>query len=197
MRGLFREALNYLVHALDTARSTSLDHAELLYGAGSVAFEMGDYTTSQEWYDQLLELGRARGDVRVIAKSLAILADVALQAGDQERSRTLLLDAAEAARACDDMFTLLLVTHGLGAGALDAGDAETARKHFQHSLGLARELQNARSEGIALGRLSLVALLEGDTDEAAACLDGALRLMELSETRRGRWSAWWDRPRSA
>ena len=87
------------------------------------------------------------------------------------------LDAAEAARACDDMFTLLLVTHGLGAGALDAGDAETARKHFQHSLGLARELQNARSEGIALGRLSLVALLEGDTDEAAACLDGALRLM--------------------
>ena len=177
VRGLFREALNYLVHALDTARSTSLDHAELLYGAGSVAFEMGDYTTSQEWYDQLLELGRARGDVRVIAKSLAILADVALQAGDQERSHTLLLDAAEAARACDDMFTLLLVTHGLGAGALDAGDAETARKHFQHSLGLARELQNARSEGIALGRLSLVALLEGDTDEAAACLDGALRLM--------------------
>ena len=29
----------------ETARSTSLDQAELLYGAGSVAFEMGDYAT--------------------------------------------------------------------------------------------------------------------------------------------------------
>ena len=177
VRGLYREALNYLVHALETARSSSLDQAELLYGAGSVVFEMGDYATSREWYERLLELGRARGDDRTIAKSLAVLADVALQAGDPERSRTLSLDAAEAARACDDMFTLLLVTHGLGAIALEAGDAETARKHFQQSLGLARELQNARSEGIALGRLSRVALLEGDTDEAAACLDGSLRLM--------------------
>ena len=50
VRGLFREALNYLVHALETARSTSLDQAELLRGAGSVAFELGDYTASQQWY---------------------------------------------------------------------------------------------------------------------------------------------------
>ena len=38
VRALLREALDYLVHALETARSTSLDQAELLYGAGSVAF---------------------------------------------------------------------------------------------------------------------------------------------------------------
>jgi hypothetical protein len=47
VRTLLREALDYLVHALETARSTSLDQAELLYGAGSVAFEMGDYAASQ------------------------------------------------------------------------------------------------------------------------------------------------------
>ena len=33
VRGLFREALNYLAHALETARSTSLDQAELLLRA--------------------------------------------------------------------------------------------------------------------------------------------------------------------
>ena len=65
MRGLFREALNYLVHALETARSTSLDQAELLRGAGTVACELGDLAASQQWNEQLLELGRARGDARV------------------------------------------------------------------------------------------------------------------------------------
>ena len=185
VRGLFREALNYLVHALETARSTSLDQAELLYGAGSVAFEAGDSAASQEWYEQLLEFGRARGDVRVIARSLAILADMTLQAGDPERSRTLLLDAADAARECGDMFALLLVAHGLGAIALEADDAETARKHFQQAHELARELPNARSEAIALSRLSRVAFIEGDTDDAAACLDGSLRLVNALGDRVG------------
>ena len=103
VRGLFREALNYLVHALETARSTSFDHAELLRGAGSVAFELGDNAASQEWFEELLELGRARGDAQSIAESLAILADVTVQGRDLERSRTLILDAADAARACGDM----------------------------------------------------------------------------------------------
>ena len=51
-RGPLREALNYLVHALETARSTSFDHAELLRGAGSVAKELGDYAASQEWFEE-------------------------------------------------------------------------------------------------------------------------------------------------
>jgi hypothetical protein len=75
------------------------------------------------------------------------------------------------------MFALLLVANGLGSIALEAGDAEIARKYFQQELQLARELPNPRSEAISLSRLCRrVALLEGDTDDAAACLDGCLRL---------------------
>ena len=71
----------------------------------------------------------------------------------------------------------MLVAHVHGEIELQAGDAsQTARKHFQEELELARELRNARSEAIALFSLSRVALLEGDTDDAAACLDGSLRL---------------------
>ena len=153
VRGLFREALNYLVHALETARSTSLDQAELLYGAGSVAFEMGEYAASQQWYEQLLELGRARGDVRVIAKSLAILADIALQGGDPERSRTLLPgrgrrrppNAATCSLCC-------MVAHGLGAIALEAGDAETARKHFPTELETGARAAKCAERGDRVGQ---------------------------------------------
>jgi predicted ATPase len=37
VRGFFREGLGYLLQALETARSASLDQAELLYGALSMA----------------------------------------------------------------------------------------------------------------------------------------------------------------
>ena len=176
VRTLLREALDYLVHALETARSTSLDQAELLYGAGSVAFEKGDYAASQQWYEQLLEFGRARGDARLIAKSLAILAHVAFAGNDRERSRTLYLDAADAARECGDVLALSIVASGLGEIALEAGDAEAARTHHQCELELARELSNPRAEAIAFAALSRVALVERDTDKAAADLDSALRL---------------------
>ncbi len=176
MRGLFREALNYLEHALGTARSTSLDQAELLRGAGTVARMLGDLTATQQWTEELLELGRARGDARAIAGSLATLTSVAVQGGDLERARTLLLDADDAARAYGDRNMLMYVAHLHGEIHLEAGDAQRARKHHQEALELARELRNARSESIALVSLSLVAFLEGDTDDAAACLDGSLRL---------------------
>jgi predicted ATPase len=176
VRTLLREALNYVVHALETARSTSLDQAELLYGAGSVAFEMGDYAASQQWYEQLLEFGRARGDARLIAKSLAILAHVAFAGNDRERSRALYLDAADAARECGDVLALSIVASGLGEIALETGDAAAARTHHHCELELARELSNPRAEAIAFAALSRVALVERDTDKAAADLDSALRL---------------------
>jgi predicted ATPase len=176
LRGLFRETLNYLTHALETARSASLDQVELLYAAAVVAYSVGDYPAVQRWCEQRLELGRARGDAHVTANSLVWLGTAVRLQGDRERSRTLYLDAADAARECGDSFTLMTVAHCLGNIALETGEAETAREHYQRELELARELSNARSEAVALSSLSGVALVEGNTDEAEAGLTRALRL---------------------
>jgi predicted ATPase len=177
VRARLSEALNYLAHALETARSASLDQGELLYGAGSVAFSMGDYAAAQQWYGQLLDLGRARGEVQLIARSLATLADVALQAGEPERSQALCLDAVDAAGECGDKLTLMIAAHALAEIALARGETETARTHYQRELELARELPNPRSEAGALSCLSHVALLEGATDDAQRDLTTALRLI--------------------
>jgi predicted ATPase len=175
-RGLSRETLNYLMHALETARSASLDQVELLYAAAATAYEVGDYAAVQRWCEQRLELGRARGDTYVIANSLVWLGTAVRLRGDRERSRTLYLDAADIARGCGDSFTLMTVAHCLGNIALEEGEPETARKHYQRELELARELSNARSVAIALSSLSGVALVEGNTDKAVAGLTRALRL---------------------
>ena len=73
------------------------------------------------------------------------------------------------------MEMLMLVAHVHGEIELKQATPDGAQA-LQEELELARELRNARSEAIALFSLSRVALLEGDTDDAAACLDGSLRL---------------------
>jgi predicted ATPase/class 3 adenylate cyclase len=176
-RGLLREALSYLLHALETAqKDVSLDQTELLQGAAYVAIRTGDYAAAEKWGEQRLELGRADEDAPVIATSLVGLALVAEQHGDHERARTLYLDAADVARDCGDTAILPVVAYNLGEIALIEGDAETARMHFQQTLQLNRELSDPGGEAFALVGLSFVALTGGDTDEAAALLGSSLRL---------------------
>ena len=174
--GLLREALGYLLHALETAQKASLDQVELLFGAAYVAIRTGDYAAAQEWLTQRLELGRARSDAPVVAMSLVGLALVAEQQDDLEESRTLYLAGADVARDCGDTVTLAIVAGNLGYIALREGEAETARMHFQHTLELNRELSEVGGQAVALAGLSLVALAEGDTDEAAVLLASSLRL---------------------
>jgi predicted ATPase len=177
VRGLLREALSYLLHALETAvGAPALDQSELLYGAAYVAIRLGDYAAAEQWSEQRLELGRAHGDPRVIARSLLGIALATELQGDLERARMLHLEAAEVASDCGDALTLALVANNLGGIALRKNEAETARTHLNQALELHRERSDARGEAEALVCLSLAALAEGETHEAAALLDSSLRL---------------------
>jgi tetratricopeptide (TPR) repeat protein len=177
MRGLLREALSYLAHAIETAENDpSLDKSELLYGAAYVAIRTGDYSAAEQWSEQRLELGRAHGDAPVIARSLVALGLVALLEDDVERARTLVREAAQVAGDCGDTQTLGMAVSHLGSIAILEGDMETARLYYQQGLELHRELSDARGEVELRSSLGSLALLRGDTDEAAAFLGDALRL---------------------
>jgi predicted ATPase len=174
--GYTREALGYLVHALDTARSASLDEAELLYAAAECARLLADFAKALQWAEQLVDLARARGDPRLIALGLTSLAGVVLDIGDTERGQMLLLEAVEPARESGDEISLLRVAHHLGEIALEAGDTDAAKQHFQEELDLARALPNHRSESIGLLWLSHVALQEEDINGAAVYAQSAVRI---------------------
>jgi len=173
LRGFFGEALSYLRHALETAESASLDPDELLHGASKVANSLGDLAAAERWCERRLELGRARDDDRVIARSLIGLGNVQ---SDDERARMLYLDAADVARRCGDTESLAIVAHNLGLVFYEEDAQESARTHSQQALELYRELADAAGEASALSNLALVALAEGDIDEAAAFLVNSLRL---------------------
>src|SRR4029078_4669935 len=122
----------------------SLDPSELLYGAAYVAGRLGDYVAAQRWSEQRLELGRARGDGPVIARSLLALAlSIQLQ-GDLDRAQTLHHEAAEVALGCGDLLTVALADNNLGGIALEEGNYDAARLHFERSVALCRELSNIK-----------------------------------------------------
>ena len=175
VRGLLRETDEYVLHALETAeRAPDLDQSELLYAAAYVAARFNDLPAMERWSKRRLELGRARGDGPVIARSLLGLA-LAMES-DPERSRTLCLESAEVARDCGDTLTLALATVGLGSIAWEARDVETARPLLQHGVELAREVSDARCEASALCDLFSIALAEGSIDEAEDHMRRCLRL---------------------
>ena len=177
LRGLFREALSYLRHALETAaEDPSLDRSELLHGASYVALALGDDAAAEVWAEKRLQLGRDRRDAAAIASPLVMLALVATARGDRDRARTLYRDAADAARSCGDTQSLAIVANNLGDIAVVEHDAETARMHYQRALELYRELRDVSGESGTLHGLALLLLNEGAPDEAAAHLNSALRL---------------------
>jgi tetratricopeptide (TPR) repeat protein len=165
------------VHALETARKTpSRDQTGLLFGAAYVAIRTGDYADAERRGEQALELGRARGDAPVIARSLVGLAMAVEQQSEHERARTLYLEATDVAEECGETWIPPVVAYNVAEIALIEGDMETARTHFQRTLELTRALTDPGGEAFALLGLSFVALARRDSDEAGHLLGRSLRL---------------------
>ena len=178
LRGLLREALGYLEQAIETANNApSLDQSELLYGGAYVALRTGDYAAVGRWGEQRLELGRARGDASVIARSLVSVALAAeLQDNDLGRAKTLYGEAAQVARDYGDTRSLGIALSNLGNIAVSEDDLETARLYYQQGLELHGELSDAHGEAGSLASLANLELVEGDFDEAAALLAESVRI---------------------
>jgi predicted ATPase len=184
-RGLLREVLGYLVHALGAAESAAADQAELLGGAVYVGLRTGDYADAERWGEKRLALSRSRGEPPLIASSLAGLALTLEQTGEFERARKLYLEGAGIARECAEVDVLGVIAYNLGEIDLIEGEVEGARMRFQEVLELVRERHAPDPGGEAFGYvgLSLAALAEEDTDAAAAALGRALRLASNVEVR--------------
>jgi tetratricopeptide (TPR) repeat protein len=60
----------------------------------------------------------------------------------------------------------------------DAGDYDGARDAYQDGLKIAREVKDQRGEGVVLGQLGTLAMLQGDLSEAAARWSEALELFQ-------------------
>ncbi len=184
IRGHFREGLRWLeeVLAVDHAPEPSLvrTRAEILAGAGLLAFYQGDYGRATTLCAEGLALGDARGQ----AIALWGLAVVARNNGDVPGARTLHEQGLALARSLGDQ--MLVVEHLQYLGTLEGlvGQIATARPLLEEALAISRALGDRRGTAAVLGMLGTTLCEAGEYTAARAMLLEALPVAEAMGERR-------------
>jgi non-specific serine/threonine protein kinase len=138
----------------------------LLYGAGKLALEQGDYTRVSEVANQALALAEALGDSVGMSQALELQGSLARVRGDPLGARGLLEQALLWARRAGDRVALERVLFWLGHAAREARDLVRAELAFEDLLLASR--QGGPLHGTALLLLSLGQVARERTDDQRA-----------------------------
>lgn len=180
MRGRFHEGLGWLEAVAAAGTAPPEPRATALWGAGTLASMVGDYSTATARAGESLALARQLGDTRLAARALGVLGAVAVSARDDPTTGIAQLEESVAlAREADDSWCEVGSLVPLGLSYLLSGQPAAARRHFEQCLSVAERASNEASEGhrlhalIGLGRARLA---QGDHREATRLLGEALTL---------------------
>ena len=170
--------------ALDApgAREAMALRAHALNGAGSLAFNQGDYAAAEACYEESLALRRALGETRMIAFSLGNLGHVAARLGNAATARTRFEESLTLFRGLGEPEGIAYALGSLGHMVARRGDHRAARRHSTESLALFRELGDTRGIAWMLHDLGDAARDEVDYESAEAHYMASLSLrQELGE----------------
>jgi predicted ATPase/DNA-binding SARP family transcriptional activator len=179
-------------------------HARALFAAGLLAFEQGDQEASNQFLEESARLGRAAGDQRVVAYSLAWLVDdfsarraesvrlfrevgdswglamaLAMIAGLQESDaaqRAMFEESRTLFEAHRDPWGTALLLGCMGWHLVHHGDYDGALPLFEQALELRRQVGHRYSIAFTLGDLADVALHQGNLRRAAEFYEESLAL---------------------
>lgn len=168
-RGHIDEGRKWLGAVLTTAGTTESPalRAEVLDGAGTLAFQQGDQEDARANFEQSLAISRRLNNAQGIVRALGGLARVALRQGDYPSVRRRAEEALETARRTGDRRDLIGPVHLLAAAARMERDYPRARELYQESAELGRSLGDERRVAMEVINLGSVEFLAENFDEAA------------------------------
>ena len=169
------------------ARGASLErrsHAQLLVGAGVLAWIQGDYDEATSRLKQSLEIGRHGRYTDVTATALNALGLVARQQAAYDLAQRYFEESRATWETLNDGWGMAVALGNLGRTALQQGDVERAWELTRMSLELRRELQDHNGLVLGLYTLGLAMLERGDAIEAASLLNEGLRTAQELDDRR-------------
>ena len=173
---------------LSFAREQQYDALErqTLIDLASVYFISGYLDEARTHFRQVLDLGQAAGDWRVVARALNQLGEIARFRGDDavaaeryRQSLTLWRQLAERER-------IAMVLHNLAPVVARLGDRRQSAELFTESLEISRGLRHMH--GVALCLLGIAGVIEGDRP---AVIDAA-RILSAAETLRASIGVQWQ-----
>ena len=175
IRGMLAEGRQWTAQALGHVPESDLAlRAELLEGAGVLAWRQGDYPVARECYTRSLELYRALGDERAAGHALRGLGVVIGEQGEAQTARSLLEESLAIAR--DNGNLRGAAASALNLGLLEAyqGNVDRARELYMESLATGREIGDSILLGNLYLNLGLLTEDDGDLERARSLMQESL-----------------------
>ena len=176
-RGHIREGRSWFEHFLASSAGTAElapRRLAVLYGAGRLALEQGDYDHVAGVAEEMHALSRTLDDTLGTARALEMQSTVARMHGDLFGGRALLEQAVSWSRQAGDPLQIGRTLMGLGHSALEVGDHSRAEMVFEELLADTRRWGVAQAEGRVLVGLGLVARERGDYEVAVKLYNEAV-----------------------
>jgi tetratricopeptide (TPR) repeat protein len=148
-------------------------------GAGTLAFQQGDYDEATRLHQEALRLARQVGDRSAEALALNNLGAQVLERHDVPEAQRLYRRAEELAVSVGDHRVTGMSVHNAGEVALHEGDYDRAASLFTRALGLFRQSGDQWLVAAALHSLALTTLQQGHIDEAREALRESLELATI------------------
>jgi predicted ATPase/DNA-binding SARP family transcriptional activator len=159
-----------LAHGADAA--ASLYH-RVLFGAGILAWCVGDYARGREVGTQLLAIAEATGSMQDEHNGCKVLGMVTLKEGDFAASERFGRRALSLAEELDSEVDVLVGKLNIAVCIMDSGKADEALPVFEEVLVDYRRCGIVEGVGLALLNLGEATSILGDHERARECLDEA------------------------
>ena len=181
-RSYLSEGLGWLEDALavlapDPAR------AKVLNGAGMLSWSCGDYDKSRAFHLRDLDLRRALGDTRGIARALGNLGILASEQGEAAQANALYQESLASYRTLGDDGSIAHMLNNMGNLANVQKDYGRAESLLQEGLTLYRRLQDAAGAAAALHNLGDVFLRQGQPERAKLYFRDSLAAQQAAGNR--------------
>lgn len=155
------------VLSLPVAAAPARARAVVLYWAGALAIEQGDYLAARSLLGESVAVWRQLGNKDWLAPALSSLARVALQTRDVV-ARPLLEESLALSRQLGDLRGVAWRLHQMGTLATYLGDHMTSRSFLLESLELWTRMGDRRGAAATTYQLGYLAMVQGDYLEARA-----------------------------
>ena len=178
-RAYLHEGRKHLEAALarPDASARTEARAKALYGAGALAWSLGDYAVARACLEESVAIAREVGDQRQAAYALTQLGLVIVSQGDVEGASSLYSEALKLFREVKHTWGEAFALTWLAEATLVSDRPLMAQPLYEEGLTLWRKVGDPWGTGIALLVLGALALAQGDVSKSYALLEEGTALL--------------------
>ncbi len=178
-RGYLSEGRAWLSAALrlNGASAPTQLRADVLRGAGGIAYQQCGYAAARTFYREALDIYQYLGDQHGVARTLLSLGDVEMSVGDYETCESLFQQGARMLQAIGDILGYAHALDFLAWCVLRGrGDYTQAAAWFEQALTLFHQTSDMNGIALVYSGLGEIALRHEDFEQATQLLEQSLGL---------------------